>query len=142
MNTLLLAQNTWDLTIDSSGNIAMATDPYAPAQDVASECRVFSGEEWYNTGNGIPYFQFILGKLPAASLLRQYLVNAALTVPEVATASVIFTGFKNRNLSGQIQITLTSGVTVTITYVDMQGPLPWYINDVSPQAAGSTLGGP
>ena len=35
-NTLLLDRTVWDLLLDGSGNIAIATEPYATAQDVAS----------------------------------------------------------------------------------------------------------
>ena len=44
MNTLYLDPQSWDLVLDAAGNIAMAKDPYAKAQDVASACRLFSGE--------------------------------------------------------------------------------------------------
>lgn len=36
MKTLLLDQKSWDLTLDAAGNIAVAAEPYAIAQDVAS----------------------------------------------------------------------------------------------------------
>ena len=41
MNTLLLDLTNWDLLVDASGNIAVASDPYSVAQDVASAVRVF-----------------------------------------------------------------------------------------------------
>lgn len=43
MNTLYLDQESWDLTLDTAGNIALAKDPYAKAQDVASAYRVRTG---------------------------------------------------------------------------------------------------
>ena len=75
-NTLLLDQSAWDLVIDSAGNIAMATPPYALAQDVASAVRLFLGELWYNTPKGIPYFEDVLGQLPPATLLTGYMEKA------------------------------------------------------------------
>lgn len=115
MNTLYLTPGGWDLTIDASGNIAMATDPYSIAQDVASACRAFLGECWYDTTIGVPYLQQILG-IPNVSLsyIKGQLVKAALTVPEVSNAVVVITSFKGRALAGQIQITTTSGQSVTV----------------------------
>ena len=40
-STLLLDQTEWDLVLDASGNIALASPPYALAQDVASAVRTF-----------------------------------------------------------------------------------------------------
>ena len=41
-STLLLDPDTWDLTVDNNGNIAVAAPPYAVAQDVASAIRTFA----------------------------------------------------------------------------------------------------
>ena len=41
MKTLLLRPDTWDLTLDSAGNIAVAENPYALAQDAASAIKLF-----------------------------------------------------------------------------------------------------
>ena len=62
MNTLYLDPQSWDLVLDTAGNIALAKDPYAKAQDVASACRLFAGELYYDTEKGIPYFEETLGK--------------------------------------------------------------------------------
>ena len=140
---MLLDIATWDLTVDLDSNIAIATNPYAPAQDVASVCRLFSGELWYSKNLGIPYFEQILGHLPSAQFLKAQEVQAALTVPEVATAVCYLTSFKDRVLGGQIQITLTNGQTAVVATSDLLGgTLPWYVNAASPQALGSTEGGP
>lgn len=42
-NTVLLNPRTWDLILNSSRSIAMASEPYALAQDVASACKLFKG---------------------------------------------------------------------------------------------------
>jgi hypothetical protein len=60
VKTLLLDRSLWDLTLDINGNIAMASEPYAIAQDVASACRTFLGECYYDTSQGVPYFQGML----------------------------------------------------------------------------------
>jgi hypothetical protein len=114
-NTLLLDQTAWDLVIDSSGNIAMATPPYALAQDVASAVRLFLGELWYNTQKGIPYFEEVLGHLPPLSLLTGYIEKAALTVPGVVTAQCIISEFNAREISGQVQFIDETGAANAVS---------------------------
>lgn len=109
--TLLLDVQAWDLGLDASGNIAVASAPYALAQDAASAIRLVQGEYWYDTTQGVPYFQQILGKLPPLALLRAKFTAAALTVPGVKAARCFFSSFNNRQLSGQVQITDGSGQT-------------------------------
>lgn len=108
-DTLLLDIDTWDLTLDVAGNIAVAEAPYALAQDAASAIRTFSGEVYFNTTLGIPYFQQILGQTPPLSLMKYYFNQAALTVPNVASAVCFFTGWTDRKVSGQVQITDDDG---------------------------------
>ena len=104
MNTILLDVSTWDLVEDLSGNIAMASDPYSQAQDAASAIKLFQGELYYDTSKGIPYWVQILGKLPPIALLKTYFVRAALTVPGVVGAVCYISSFKDRRISGQVQI--------------------------------------
>jgi hypothetical protein len=142
MDTILLAANTWDLTLDAGGNIALATKPYAPAQDAASACRLFQGELWYNTTVGIPYLQRILGQFPVASFIKAQLSAASESVPDIASATTFITGFARRALGAQVKLTLSDGSTATIGTASLQGPVPWYVTAVSPAAAGSLEGGP
>lgn len=115
-NTLLLDLNTWDLCVDASGNIAMATEPYSLAQDVASTVRLFLGELYYDTTQGVPYFQTTLGQFPSMAFLKGQIVAAALTVPGVETAVVYITQFSDRIVTGQIQITDTNGTTTAVNF--------------------------
>lgn len=102
---MLLDLGSGDILLDSSGNIAIATGPYALAQDAASACKLFLGEQFLNVLLGVPYLPSILGTEVPLSLVKAKLVTAALTVPGVATAEVFITSFQNRTLQGQIQIT-------------------------------------
>ena len=115
-NTLLLDQGVWDLVIDSAGDIAMATPPYALAQDVASAVRLFLGELWYNTPKGIPYFEDVLGHLPPLSLLTGYMEQAALTVPGVVSVQVNISAFDAREITGQIQFIDEEGAANNVTF--------------------------
>lgn len=111
MNTILLNPQTWDLMVDASGNIAMASEPWSITQDVSSACRLFQGELWYDTAQGIPYLQQVLGQPLLVSFLAGQLEAAALTVPGVATANAFITGLVGRRLTGQVLITTTNGDT-------------------------------
>lgn len=126
-NTLFLDVATWDLVADASGNIAMATAPYAVVQDVASACRVFLGEVYYDTTIGVPYLgqiingepgsaneQQILGRTPALNILQSALAAAALTVPWVKAAAAVISAFVGRQVQGQVQIETESGSTFTV----------------------------
>jgi hypothetical protein len=116
MNTLLLDTGLWDLCKDANGNIAMATGPYALAQDVASAIKTFLGEVWYDTTLGIPYLSQILGKTPPITLFQQYMVDAALTVPGVVKATCVISSFEGRTVTGQVQFTDSTGTTQTVSF--------------------------
>jgi hypothetical protein len=110
MNTLFLMPAQWDLALDSSGNIAVAGEPYSLAQDSASAIKTFTGDLFYAPTQGIPYLGSILGQLPPLSDIRAQYVAAALTVPGVVAAQVFFSSFTNRVLAGQLQVTNRAGV--------------------------------
>ena len=109
MDTILLDRTTWDLVLDVSGNIARASNPYAILQDVASACRLFAGELYYDDSQGIPYFEQVLTQYQPTALLKAELAAAALTVPGVLTAVVFLTDVAQRSISGQVQITTADG---------------------------------
>lgn len=115
-NSLLLDQEAWDLVIDSAGNIAMASPPYALAQDVASAVRLFLGELWFDTAKGIPYFENVLGHLPPVSVLTGYIEKAALSVPGVVSARCIISAFEGREVSGQIQFIDETGAQNNVSF--------------------------
>jgi hypothetical protein len=116
MNTLLLSTDRWDLVLDAAGNIAMATSPYALAQDAASAIRLFAAELWYDTTQGVPYFDQILGQYPSVEFMRAQYIAAATTVPGVVSAACFFTAVVARALGGQVLITDTAGVVSTASF--------------------------
>lgn len=107
--TILLDTEAWDWVIDSHGNIAVADPPYSTAQDVASAIRLFLGEGWYDTTQGIPYFEKILGQLPTQSAVQAYFEKAALSVPGVVKAKCVITAFEDRKVTGNL------------TFIDWEG---------------------
>lgn len=108
-DTLLLDRDGWEVCLDASGNIAVATEPYSQVQDAASAVRVFEGEAYYNTTLGVPYWSDVLGRSQPTQIMRARAQQAALTVPGVIDANAILVTLANRTLGGQIQIRTASG---------------------------------
>jgi hypothetical protein len=127
-DTILLAVDTWDYVVDAAGNWAKASPPYSLAQDVSSACRLIKGELWYDGSQGIPFLNLnggkggpnnnsnVLGQTPPLSLLQEYFVQAALTVPGVVTAVCVIQSFDAaaRRVNGQVQFTDVNGNTGTV----------------------------
>ncbi len=116
MKTVLLDTVEWDLVIDASQNIAVASDPYSMSQDASSAARLFQGELYYDTTQGITYRTQILGKLPPLSLIKNQIVNAALSVPGVKRAACFFSSFSDRSLKGQLQLSDSNGPISTVNF--------------------------
>lgn len=120
MKTLALDKIGWDLMVDASGNIAAAShDPPNPiglAQDAASAIKLFKGELWFDTAQGIPYFARIVGQRPPIALMKAYFVNAALTVPGVSAAVCYIESLTDRVVTGQVQVKNASGNTATAAF--------------------------
>jgi hypothetical protein len=114
MQTLLLDPDTWDLTVDGHGNIAVADPALSLAQDAAAAIRLFRGELWYDIGPGVPYWEAILGKWPPVELMKAKFNEAALSVlPEGFTAECFITSIVDRRVAGQVQIKDSGGTIVS-----------------------------
>jgi hypothetical protein len=111
VKTLLLDTVTWDLAVDTAGNIALASEPYALAQDAASAIKLFEGELYFDTTKGIPYFAQVLGQAPPVSLMKAYFIRAALTVPGVVSAVAFIASWVDRVVTGQVQVRDANGNT-------------------------------
>lgn len=123
MATLLLDTATWDLTLDANGNIAVAQPPYALAQAAACAIKTFLGECYFDTTVGVPYLTKIFGQSPPPlSQIKQDLINAALTVPGIASAQVFITGITNRTLEGQVQVVGSNSATVQAAGFSVTNP--------------------
>lgn len=109
MRTLFLNPSTWDLELDSSGNIAVADSVYQQAQDIASAGRTFTGDLYYDQEAGIPYFEHILGShgFPLA-LYKMYLEEAALSIEGVESANAALQ-MNGRQVTGAILFTNEEG---------------------------------
>ena len=117
MLTYALNDTTWDLYLDLSGNFATISDANQIAQDVASAIRTFLGECWYDTSQGMPYFQSIFGKTPSASFFKAQIKRVALSVPTVTAVTTVALRLVNRQLTGQVLVsTSTSTTPIKVTF--------------------------
>lgn len=114
--SLLLDPDTWDLIVDSAGNIALAPVEYSLAQDAACAVKTFQKDLYYDQVQGIPYWQQILGKFPPLSLVRAHMIRMAMSVPGAIKSECFFSSFENRKLSGQIQVTDINGKTTAANF--------------------------
>lgn len=115
MSTIYLNPQTWCPVVDSSGNIAIADEPYALAQDAASAIKLWLGELYYDNTQGVSWDN-ILAKLPPLNYVRSQFVTAALNVTNVESAQVYFSSFSQRSLSGQVQVTDKNGQTTVAAF--------------------------
>lgn len=111
--SIFLYPETWDMVVDSRGNIAVCTDEYEIAQNVASACRLWLGEFMYNRNRGIPYKQSVLGRNTDISLLDDWYRTESMTVLGVAECEP-YLDIKDRTLTGYLRITTNSGETFNV----------------------------
>lgn len=104
-STILLDAQAWDLVLDAAGNIAAASEPYSLAQDAASAIKTWLGEVFFDTTIGVPYRRQVFGLDPSVALMKQLFVQAALSVPGVASARCFITAVTDREVTGQVQVT-------------------------------------
>lgn len=117
MKTLQLSQpdttsGGWDLSRDANGNLAIASEEASVAQDVASRCKLFQGDLYFDQTQGIPWLQQVLGQPYSKPLLRQILSNAAALVPTVQQVQVDLDDLNGRGVSGSVRVITTEGQTL------------------------------
>lgn len=111
-STLLLNKNSWDLSIDALGNIAMDSTSYAVAQDVASAVKTIQGELYYDTSQGIPYPTLVWGKNYVPQLVQSLIEAAAKSVPGVVQTQATLELSTSRQLTGAVRIINENGQTL------------------------------
>lgn len=114
--TLLLDKH-WDICLDKSGRIAVADGPYATAQNVANECRLFTNDACFETGRGIPYYLIALGHKLSPSVLRARLRDAAELVEDVQAVTGVeleSLDTETRRVTGEIQFTSKEGEDASV----------------------------
>jgi hypothetical protein len=126
MDTLALDVTVWDLSCDVYGNLATVGDATPGsaqtgpgmrlAQDVATRCRAWSGEVYYDTTQGIRYPN-ILGMAPNLSVVQNAFNTEALKVPECETAiaQFQFNAGSAREMTGTLTVADVNGNSATVT---------------------------
>jgi len=115
--SLPLSNADWDLTLDSSGDLSMATPDESLAQDVACAIRTFLGECWYDVSLGMPYFQSIFGKRPPSSFVKARIVAAAKTAQDISGVDVTAIALSNRAITGTVVVTrIGSTAPITVSF--------------------------
>lgn len=112
--TSLLLNDSWDIQLDSSGDLAMTEGAQRIAQDVACYEKTFYGEPYFAAQEGVPYLQRELAELPPPELVRERANARALEVPDVAEAETVLTEFTGRVLTGVIYVTSTEGEEIDV----------------------------
>ena len=113
----LLLNSQWDLTLDKSGRISVAEGPYATAQAVANECRLFSNDAYFEPERGIPYYLIALGRKLSPSVLRARLRDAAYLVEDVEDVTdVVLESLdtETRRVTGEIKFTSKEGEDASV----------------------------
>lgn len=114
MRTMLLDTLAWDVVLDAGGNWAVATEPYQQSQDVASAIKLFLGELWYDVSKGVPYLTEVLGQSPPLSYFQTLIEQAALTVPDVVSATCEIQSLENRTVTGSLRFRTLAGATGSV----------------------------
>ena len=114
-----LSPATWDLTLDSTGNLALLTGPNALAQDVACAISTFLGEMYYDTTQGIPWLSQVFGQQFSPSLVSSLIVAQVLQVPGVVSnpaPKVEGLTIANRKVSGTVNFTDSTGQSLGVAF--------------------------
>lgn len=101
--TSLKLSDGWDLSLDANGNLATVQGDDAAVQDASSAVRLFRGELWYDTLQGLNWKR-ILGKLPTLNVVKALIAQQAMNAVGVKRAKVFISSFSNRQITGQLQI--------------------------------------
>lgn len=114
MDTLYLDPTSWDLSLTTDGDIAIAKNPYSTAQSVANAIRLFEGELYYDTEQGVPYFDEVLGQPHSFALFKHRMEEAALRVDGVKDVVVSVQRISDRRLSGGVTFKDENNQTHTV----------------------------
>ena len=114
----LYLNDAWDITLDGAGNIATTSGRYCDAQDVANAVRLFTQDAYLRQRKGVPHFSLDLGVKPALSEVRAVYRETALSVENIADATVDIVGLdtETRAMTGTIKATSESGETVSVEF--------------------------
>lgn len=114
----LFLNDSWDITLNGSGDLATTSGRYCDAQNVANAVRLFTHDAYLRQQKGVPHFSLDLGVKPSASEVRAVYRKAAMNVENIADASVELAGFDtdSRAMTGTITAITEDGETVAVQF--------------------------
>lgn len=107
----LLLSDSWDIFLNSNGNIALTAGIYCDCQNVASAIRMFTKDAYLAQNQGIPHFNLDLGKNTPLSLIRSTYRKRAKQMENISNAVVDYLRIDTdtRTLTGRVVITNENG---------------------------------
>lgn len=96
----------WDLMLTAGGDIALANDAFATAQNVANEARLFLNDAYFTQDQGAPYYNISLGQRTNSATVAAYWRKAASNVDDVRGITELIVNpveIESRNLTGDIR---------------------------------------
>lgn len=112
----LLLNNDWDISLDSNGDLKMATDNYSIAQNSACRCRAFTNDMYFNQKDGVPHFLVDISQRPNISVVAAAMEKVARGTEGVSEAAMTDIAVStDRTLEGTIILTLDNGETINVT---------------------------
>ena len=89
--------DNWDTYLDSTGNIALTTDPDTILQRVKHRLQTFKGECYLDRSLGMPYFEEVNRKNPDLRKIRALILSVIAGVPGVVAVEAVKVDFNARD---------------------------------------------
>ena len=113
----LRLDDSWDITLNGDGKIAVTNGAYAIAQNASNAVRLFTNDAYFDAQKGIPHFDIELGHgIESIPILESEMQRAMLEVEGVSDAVAVVEVDSNRIAGGNAYVTLTGGETAQITF--------------------------
>ncbi|MGN0024953.1 MAG: hypothetical protein ACI351_05920 [Candidatus Avelusimicrobium sp.] len=113
MKTIATDQ-TNDIFLTPSGDIALATDDVATMQTIRHAVLTSRGELPLDQQAGVPYFNTVFTDAPNLEVFRQEVQRAAEAVETVRSVEDFLMQVQNKTLKYQMRVKLTNGSEVLI----------------------------
>lgn len=104
-----LDPDSWDITLDGSGQMKISNNPYSIAQDVACAVKVIRGECYFDNTLGLRYYDELMGQPCSTGTVTAAIRAEAMKITTVSNASVtIIPDQSTRTSKVYIEITDTN----------------------------------
>ncbi|GBQ07252.1 hypothetical protein [Saccharibacter floricola] len=117
MTSLLLDADSWDIGLDDTGNLAVASDAQSILQDACSAEQTWLGEVLYDQSLGVSYDDALLAGKSTSPFYAADVEQAVQAVPGVAAVTChLLTPTSERRQTGILVITATNGRTAYVAF--------------------------